>query len=287
MKAIDTLELQMLDTASIRTLVDWAKQEGWNPGQYDFEVFRRSDPEGFYGFYHNNELIAGGAVVSYNGEFGFMGLFIVRPEFRGKGIGKKLWIQRRNLLLKRLNEGAPIGMDGVVDMQPFYERGGFRTAFRDERYECHGSHSELNGNISQIRPDDLEMILKYDTDCFGFERKAFMQEWLFMPDSYSFKFTANEALSGIAVIRKVHSGYKIGPLFADSEEVAEALYRACLNYAPDDLVYLDIPTPNENASKLMKKYDAKYVFECARMYHGKPPVIDLNKIYGITTFELG
>ena len=78
-----------------------------------------------YGFHLNDQLVAAGAVVSYQGAFGFMGLFIVHPDFRGQGIGNKLWYLRRDLLLSRLNEGASIGMDGVVAMQPFYQKGGF------------------------------------------------------------------------------------------------------------------------------------------------------------------
>jgi hypothetical protein len=42
-----------------------------------------------------------------------------RLEFRGKEIGRKLWYQRRHILLKRLKPGASIGMDGVVAMLPF------------------------------------------------------------------------------------------------------------------------------------------------------------------------
>jgi hypothetical protein len=53
------------------------------------------------------------------------------------------------------------------------------------------------------------------------------------------------------------------------------------------LVFLDIPTTNNNAINLVKKYKGKYVFECGRMYYGTVPKIDINNIYGITTFELG
>ena len=47
------------------------------------------------------------------------GLFIVKPEYRAMGIGRKLWYQRRDLLISRLHNNASIGMDGVVAMQPF------------------------------------------------------------------------------------------------------------------------------------------------------------------------
>jgi len=31
----------------------------------------------------------------------------------------------------------------------------------------------------------------------------------------------------------------------------------------------------------------KPMFETARMYTKKPPIINLNKVFGVTTFELG
>lgn len=287
MTKLENIDLQKLDKSGLKTLVDWAREEGWNPGDYDYNVFWRTDPDGYYGFYLDEKLIAGGAVISYNGEFGFMGLFIVHPDFRGQGIGKKLWYLRRDLLISRLKDGATIGMDGVVEMQPFYEKGGFNIAFRDERYECIGEKISTSNTISPIETEDFEKLIDYDSECFGYERKEFIKNWLVIPGSKSFKFSRENKVNGYAVIRKVNSGFKIGPIFADDDEIAEELYKACLNSAPGKYVYLDIPVINEGAVRLVKKYKAKYIFECARMYYGKDPKINIDKIYGITTFELG
>ncbi len=268
-------------------MVNWAKKEGWNPGNYDYEAFYKADPEGFYGFYFEGKLIAGGAIVSYSGNYGFMGLFIVHPDFRGKGIGNKLWYLRRDKLIERLKNGAIIGMDGVVAMQPFYQKGGFEIAFIDERYECIGKSFTLSENISNIESEEFKMILEYDTECFGFERAQFLSNWLKLPDSKFFKYMKEDKLEGYAVIRKVDPGFKIGPLFSNDAAVAEELYKACLNSAAGEPVYLDIPTTNKGAVELVKKYDANYVFECARMYYGGSPEVDIDKVFGITTFELG
>jgi len=284
---LENLALQKLSKDDLKTLVGWAKNEGWNPGKNDFDVFWKTDPDGYYGYYLENELIAGGAVVSYNREFGFMGLFIVHPIFRGLGIGRKLWYLRRDLLKGRLKNGATIGMDGVVEMQSFYEKGGFNRAFRDERYECMGQKVAVDSAVSPIETKDFEKLVDYDTECFGFGRKEFLKNWLAMPDSKSFKFSRTNEVKGYAVIREVNSGYKIGPLFADNDSIAEELYKACLNSAQGKPVYLDIPVPNGGALGLVHKYKANYVFECARMYHGEFPRIRMDKIYGITTFELG
>lgn len=281
------MEFERLTFADLETLVDWARNEGWNPGPHDAEVFWATDPDAFWGFRHDGKLIAGGALVSYAGLFGFMGLFIVHPDHRSNGLGRELWYKRRDLLLSRLDDGATIGMDGVVDMQPFYAKGGFEIAYRDERHEKLGRHFELDRNITPIQPTDIEAILAYDHQCFGFPRPQFLQPWLRVPQTRAFKYTAEGDIRGYVVLRKAHTGYKIGPLFADNAAVAQALYEACLDAVAGEPVYLDIPMANPDAVALTQKYQTKYVFECARMYHGKAPEIPLGKVFGITSFELG
>lgn len=284
---IDELKYRELSVEGLKTLMTWAKEEGWNPGPYDADVFYETDPQGFVGYYFNNELIAGGSIVSYNGDFGFMGLFIVKPAYRSNGIGRALWYQRRNMLLSRLKEGATIGMDGVVEMQPFYKQGGFNIAFRDERYERKGEAFEINEHISSIGNEDISAILDYDKECFRYERPQFMKPWLEMEGSKTFKYKLDGQLKGFAVVRKLQKGYKVCPLFAENAAIAEELYKACLNVAIGSTLIMDIPVTNTEAVDLMKKYNANYIFECARMYHGTPPDLPINKIFGITTFELG
>ena len=284
---ISTLQLRLLDYEGLQTLIKWAEQEGWNPGPYDASVFWATDSEGFVGYYIGDELIAGGSIVSYGGRFGFMGFFIVKPDYRSQGIGQKLWMERRNRLLGRLQPGATIGMDGVVALQDFYRKGGFELAFRDERYERLGERFIQEKQIDRLQTIDFPYILAYDALCFGLERPQFLKPWLEMPESHSFKFTENGLIKGFALMRKAGVGYKIGPLFADDVQVAEALYKACLNAVQGKSVFLDIPVTNLQAVALVEKYKAVYVFECARMYHGNPPKQALNKIFGVTTFELG
>jgi GNAT superfamily N-acetyltransferase len=284
---LESIELKKLNKNDLNTLIQWASNEGWNPGKHDLEVFWNTDPDGFYGFYIDDKLIAGGAIISYHKEFGFMGLFIVHKDFRSKGIGKKLWYLRRDLLISKLNPNAPIGMDGVLDMQSFYGRGGFNIAFRDERYEFSSMTIPFSTNVSQINKEDFEKIIAYDNFYFGFQRAIFLKNWLQMPESKAVKYTEDNKILGYAVIRKAETGYKIGPLFADNTLIAAELFKSCLNMAPNNSVFLDIPTVNQNAVNLVKEYNGKYVFECARMYFGAAPKVDLDNIYGITSFELG
>jgi GNAT superfamily N-acetyltransferase len=142
---LDQLHIRSLSRKELDTAVEWAAAEGWNPGLHDADVFWATDPDGFLGAELNGELVATGSVVSYAGQYGFMGFFIVRPDLRGQGIGTRLWLHRRDHLRARLSPGAAIGMDGVFAMQDWYAKGGFTFSHRNLRMQgigaagCYGS----------------------------------------------------------------------------------------------------------------------------------------------------
>ena len=280
-------EFKKLDYEELKELMAWAQQEGWNPGVDDASLFWNADSEGFYGLFLNSEMVGGGALVSFEGKYGSMGLFIVKPSFRGHGLGKNLWFKRRNTLLSRLSEGAAIGMDGVLSMQPFYARGGFEIAFRDMRYECEGRKFEMDECIREAQSSDDRPILEYDYACMGFKRERFLSSWIHQEHGKTFVYQSADKPEGFAVIRQAINGMKIGPLFAEHETAAEALFKACLNHAAGQSAYIDIPLSHDKAVALVNKYAGNAVFECARMYYGTPPPLDLSRLYGIATLELG
>ena len=281
------LEFRPLHFDEFEELVRWAAAEGWDPGVNDANIFYTCYPEAFYGYFQQGKLIGGGSLVSYNGEFGFMGFFIVHPDFRGNGIGHSLWFKRRDTLLGRLNPGASIGMDGILAMQEFYSNGGFVASFRDERRVRLGANFPIHSSIRK-GAGSIDDLLGLDRKCFGYDRSEFMKRWISNPNSICFtSVNEREELKGFAVLRQTADGWKVGPLFAENYATAEALYTACLNEVPNEKVFLDIPCSNADAVRLAEVYQTAYVFECARMYYGTPPELPMNQVFGITTFELG
>ncbi|MEL6130833.1 MAG: GNAT family N-acetyltransferase, partial [Cyanobacteria bacterium J06628_4] len=97
-----------------------------------------------------------------------------------------------------------------------------------------------------------------------------------------------QTLVGYGVLRPSQDGYKIGPLFADTAAIAEQIFQALVAQVPvGSSFYLDVPEVNGAAMALAKQYGMDYGFETARMYTQKDPKLPLDKIFGITTFELG
>jgi len=82
---IDKMNRQEMDLA-----VEWARQEGWNPGVNDAECFYNTDPTGFYTAKIRNRIVGTISIVKYSSDYAFVGFIIVHPEFRRRGIGSML-----------------------------------------------------------------------------------------------------------------------------------------------------------------------------------------------------
>lgn len=269
------------------TLVGWAAAEGWNPGRDDAEAFWATDPDAFIAAELDGALVGGGSIVSYEGRYGFMGFFIMRPDHRGRGLGNALWNERKRRLLARLAPGAAIGMDGVFNMQAYYARGGFRFICRDLRFEGRGVPAAEPAGLVALRDLPFEMVDEYDRRHFPAPRSAFLRRWIDRPGGHALGSVAGGALRGYAVMRPCRTGHKIGPLFADDAAVAEDLFAALSARVPDQPIFLDVPEINRDAVALAARHDMKEVFGCARMVLGPAPVLPDDEIFGVTTFELG
>ena len=77
------LLIRPVTRGELEIAVEWAAQEGWNPGLQDAGCFHAADPGGFLMAFLADEPIASISVVRYGEDFGFLGLYIVRPDTPG------------------------------------------------------------------------------------------------------------------------------------------------------------------------------------------------------------
>jgi hypothetical protein len=282
------MTLRPMVRSELDVLLDWAAEEGWNPGLADAEVFWEADPAGFIAAEIGGRLVGGGSIVSYGGHYGFMGLFIVREELRSFGIGRSLWFLRRDLLLERLDSDGVIEMDGVLHMEAFYAKGGFTTQHRHLRFEGRAiGGARVQHGVVDLGAIPFSDIEAYDRAHFAAARGAFLQQWLGAPGVQAAGAVANGRLVGFGSARPCRVGFKIGPLFADNPEVADAIFTSLLSRIPDEAVLLDVPERNSAALDLTARSGMTEVFACARMTLGAPVALPWNEIYGVTSLELG
>jgi hypothetical protein len=269
--------------------VPWMAEAGWNPGLHDAETFHAADPEGFLVGELDGEPIATVSGVRYSDAFAFLGCYIVREPFRGRGYGLAIHEAARRRL-----DGCVQGGDGVLENVTVYEGIGRVLAYRNARFEAEGTgrsgdeRSDADPTID-ARSIPIEAIEAVDRPCFPAPRRAFLEAWIAQADASARALpTADGTLRGYGVIRRCVRGWKVGPLFADDVTAAEAILGSLLARIPsDDPWILDIPEPNAAARALVLRRGMTQVFATARMYTGPAPAIDLGRVFGVTSFELG
>jgi hypothetical protein len=183
-----------------------------------------------------------------------------------------------------------VGLDGVPAQEGNYRKSGFSLAYKNVRYEGvtkTGSEQQAP-EVVTTGPADLNGVSRLDREVFPAAREAFLGKWLSLPESHALAVKESGKLEGYGVIRRCRTGYKIGPLVANSESAAESLFRgltSCvLGGSP---VFIDVPGANPVATKLVERYGMKPISEAARMYNKSEPRLRIDKLFGVTSLELG
>lgn len=279
---MDGLLIRPMRPDEISIAVNWAAAEGWNPGLTDAVCFAAADPQGFFIGEFGGAPAATVSCVNYGAHFAFLGFYIVRQDLRGRGFGLQLW----NAAIARAGPRV-IGLDGVVAQQQNYRKSGFELAYANVRYGgTLASPDRPPAGVIALSEVPLATVEAYDASVFPAPRTAFLRAWIGSPDHVGRAVMRDGRLAGWGVIRPCRQGRKIGPLVADDRATAELVLSALLAGGGGE-IFLDVPGINLDAIALVQDLGLAPVFETARMYTGAIPPLRLERVFGVTTFELG
>ncbi|MET0653362.1 MAG: GNAT family N-acetyltransferase, partial [Hyphomicrobiaceae bacterium] len=277
------LRIRTMRPEEIAIAVDWAAAEGWNPGLADAACFATVDPGGFLIGELDGEPAATISCVNYDAHFSFLGFYIVRKDLRGQGHGLRIW----NAAIAHAG-GRVIGLDGVVAQQKNYRKSGFNLAYANVRYGGTPAVPDApRTGIITLADVPLAAVEADDATVFPAARSAFLRAWIGAPGHVGRALVRDGRLAAWGLIRPCRTGSKIGPLVADGRAAAEAVLAALLAAAGSGEIYLDVPSVNRDAVALAEALGLAPVFETARMYTGAIPPLRVERMFGVTTFELG
>lgn len=280
---MNDLNIRTMRPDDISLAVNWAAAEGWNPGLADDACFAVPDPQGFFIGEFDGAPAATVSCVNYGANFSFLGFYIVRADLRGRGFGLRIW----NAAIAHAGARV-IGLDGVVAQQDNYKKSGFALAYANVRYG--GTAAVLDApraGIVALTDVPLADVAAYDATVFPAPRPAYLRAWIGAPGHVGCAVVRGGRLAGWGVIRPCRKGRKIGPLVADDRATAEVVLSALLAKAGGGEIFLDVPSINRDAVALAEDLGLAPVFETARMYTGAIPPLRLERVFGVTTFELG
>ena len=275
---------------------DWARCEGFAPGKGDIGIYRQTDRQGIWIGCLGEIPVGCIAGIRYNNAYGFIGLYIVRPDQRGHGYGLRLWQQALN----HLNGVKCIGLEAAENRINDYANWGFKPASTTTRWQLEVNSatkqittSRMPVRLKMIHGDDIPepKIQTYDADRELNPRPHFLSDWLHHPAGHvTALIDMKQNCHGFARIRpcllKKQAGWRIDPLLADSPELAELLIIELLQ-GRQGLVIIDTPGGNKLAPPLLQKLGFTPAGRTLRMYRGTMPSRKLEKVFGLACLELG
>jgi len=277
------LRIRAMRPDEITIALDWAAAEGWNPGLADAPCFATVDRDGFLIGELDGSAAATISCLNYDEGFAFLGFYIVRGDLRGRGYGLRIW----NAAVAHAG-ARTIGLDGVVAQQDNYRKSGFRLAYANIRYGGGiGPLSVPPAATVPLAEVPFAALEADDARVFPAPRAAFLRAWIGTRGHIGRALVRDGNLAAWGVIRPCRRGHKIGPLVADDRAAAESVLAALIAAAGAGEVFLDVPSVNGNALALAQDYGLAPVFETARMYTGAIRPLLLERVFGVTTFELG
>tara|TARA_Y100001968_G_C19451122_1_gene768660 strand:- start:4269 stop:5183 length:915 start_codon:yes stop_codon:yes gene_type:complete len=294
----EALIIRPLSESDISFVTQLSRHEGFSPGTGDIGIYRHTDTQGLWvGWLHSRPIgcIAG---VRYNSNYGFIGLFLVIKEKRGQGYGKKLWKHA----LKNLNNLPCIGLEAAPERVEDYSSWGFkrssittRWVFDPNNFPASFHSSKYKGfkNLKLLEGGDIprDIVQEYDASREPTPRPHFLSDWLTHPAGKVLALVDESFVChGFGRIRpclmKNGSGWRIGPLIANSPSLAELLVTQ-LTKAHFGKVLIDSPGLNLDVNKMLIKIGFSPISETVRMYRGEQPPVSMKDVYGLACLELG
>lgn len=261
-------------------MLDWAAEEGWNPGLDDAAAFYAADPEGFFVAVVDGAPVAAISVVNHSDAHAFLGLYLCRPAFRGQGIGFALW---QHAMAHA--GGRSVGLDGVPAQESNYAKSGFVRVDRTRRLT--GTLPAEALVLPMVTPEDGAALARLDRAATGVTRHHFLREWLRVgPTRNTVVLRDGVEVTGFATARRCREGVKIGPVVAPDAAAALHLVHQAAAALSAPQVVIDVPDRCAAFGALLRQNGFSEGFATARMYRGTDPQVGAS-LHAVATLELG
>lgn len=261
----------------LRLVISWANDEGWVFSENDAEAYYNLDPNGYFVGEIDGKTVGSIGAVNY-GDYGFIDAYLVRQEYQGKGYGTQLL----NHALEYCKDCKVIGLDVVDESIKYWSKSGYKPYYRILCFE-RKAQGALGDNIVNIKKDiSFDILKEYDLDVFGYSREKFLECLLKRDDYHALGAVKDGTLVGYGVLRKLadDEGYIIGPLSAESAQIARDLSEGLQSLIIGQTVYASFFDCNENAVELFGVKDGwSNVSDEVRLYKGGVPKTDMKRTY--------
>lgn len=294
---VPEFEIRLMKREEIPQVLDLWRETNLSEGTYSIDTWYEYDPEGFYAAVTKDGTVIGSCsgVLQHN-DLIFFGLYAVRSTLQRRGIGIKIW----GKVMERLGD-RNAGVNPVPEQLANYrDRSGFRiqsdwccVVCKTKELSTSGMLTELPGiDINVIRPEktydasEYDAISEYDADVLGFCRPRLAELQCKQKESITIvaRNAHDNSVCGYGNVKEnIKGNALVGPLFADSDSIAELiLYHIVKSFPTAESKGITLMTVdcNKDALALFEKLGFKIEEGTARLYKNEEVEVQFNKVFG-------
>lgn len=254
----DAVEIRVLREDDLVFVDEFVQQAGWNQLRTDWLRVLRYEPKGCFAAFSGDQLIGTVTTTTYGKDLAWIGMMLIHPNFRRRGIATAL--MQRSISYLRDRHVDCIKLDATPEGQFVYEQLGFVPEWKFHRWERSAGQAP-----ETVRPNhvvsQIERLAWLDRDAFGADRFAYLK----VLKEVSFTISGED---GFGMIRSGRRACYLGPVTAGTLESAEHIVREIVGLLTGR-IFWDIPGPNAAAQRLAEQLGFHPIRELTRMTLGQ------------------
>ena len=265
------MHLRVMTKADICAAQRLREIAGWNQTKTDWERFLEACEEGCFVAELDGKVCGTAATISFENRFAWVGMVLVDPAFRGRGIGTRLLEQTIEYLdAQRI---ACIKLDATPQGRPIYEKLGFVPEYEIERWTLRRSPVQMIERSGAGRPQEfptglLEDIFETDRTVFGADRSFLLKSLHQQTPHFTAGIKREGTLQGYTFGRKGSFADHLGPWIANDAPTARKLLERFFALSLRDVLIVDCLKSNSVAGELLRSFGFSFARPLTRMYRG-------------------
>jgi GNAT superfamily N-acetyltransferase len=240
---------------------------GWNQTEEDWERFLEAEPEGCFVAEWSGRAAGTVATIIYEQRFAWIGMVLVDPQVRGKGIGTALLLKAIDYLDAK--QVPCMKLDATPQGKPIYTRLGFQSEYEIERHCLTREISAESSTQTAAAAEDLRPLLEFDREVFGADRSALLRSLATSAPELVAIHASGSAVEGFALGRPGSRADQLGPWVAANSAAARAVFEDFLRRSRRPVVFVDVLRDNAWAPALLAARGFQFSRSLTRMYRGE------------------
>jgi GNAT superfamily N-acetyltransferase len=259
------MNLRLMKPADIPAGMRLKDIAGWNQTSTDWERFLRASPEGCFVAEVDGKVVGTATTMVYEGRLAWIGMVLVDPDYRGRGIGTELLEKTIDYL--DAHRIPTMKLDATPQGKAIYEKLGFVTEYEIERWTLKRAPGAAAVTAESPAPD-LERILGADREVFGADRGELLCSLDREAPEFTLMTSSPGHLTGYALGRRGSRADQLGPWMARDEASARELLEEFLRRSGWGTVFVDCLRENAFARRLLHQRGFRFSRPLTRMYRG-------------------